>query len=234
MINHFTWTKVNLFLIILFFCSSLSYGQTIHAIVFAATNDATIGDGSQKSFNLISSEIETIINQTGLRSKLYYRTGDAFTLGSYQSVINDLEDVNLSQDVVLFYFLGHGYQSNNPYPNVVFKNTSGVVSQQDLDEASVSLEDISRELNQKGARLTIVIGEACNNELDLDSGNYTNTEDIVTNLTPPLATQEKYRRLFLQAEGSILVSSSRSGQPSYISKSEGGAFTQSFLKALHL
>ena len=233
MINHFTWTKVNLFLIILFFCSSLSYGQTIHAIVFAATNDATIGDGSQKSFNLISSEIETIINQTGLRSKLYYRTGDAFTLGSYQSVINDLEDVNLSQDVVLFYFLGHGYQSNNPYPNVVFKNTSGVVSQQDLDEASVSLEDISRELNQKGARLTIVIGEACNNELDLDSGNYTNTEDIVTNLTPPLATQEKYRRLFLQAEGSILVSSSRSGQPSYISKSEGGAFTQSFLKALH-
>ena len=233
MINHSTWTKVNLFLIILFFCSSLSYGQTIHAIVFAATHDATIGDGSQKSFNLISSEIETIINQTGLRSKLYYRTGDAFTLGSYQSVINDLEEVDLSKDIILFYFLGHGYQSNNPYPNVVFKNTSGVVSQQDLDESSVNLEDISRELNQKGARLTIVIGEACNNELDLDAENYTNTEDIVSNLTPPLATQLKYRRLFLQAEGSILVSSSRSGQPSYISKSEGGAFTQSFLKALH-
>jgi len=233
MINHFTWTKVNLFLIILFFCTSISYGQTIHAIVFAATNDATIGDGSQKSFNLISSEIETIINQTGLRSELYYRTGDAFTLGSYQSVINDLGDIDVSQDIILFYFLGHGYQSNNPYPNVVFKNTSGVVSQQDLDEASVNLEDISRELTQKGAKLTIVIGEACNNELDLESGNYTNTEDIVTNLTPPLATSEKYRRLFLEAKGSILVSSSRSGQPSYISKSEGGAFTHSFLKALH-
>ena len=233
MINHSTWTKVNLFLIILFFCSSLTYGQTIHAIVFAATNDATIGDGSQKSFNLISNEVETIINQTGLRSKLYYRTGEAFTLGSYQSVINDLEEINLSQDIILFYFLGHGYQSNNPYPNVVFKNTSGVVSEQDLDEASVNLEDISRELNQKGARLTIVIGEACNNELDLESGSYTQTEDVVTNLTPPLSTPSKYRRLFLQAEGSILVSSSRSGQPSYISKSEGGAFTQSFLKALH-
>jgi phage shock protein A len=233
MINHSTWNKVNLTFLFLFLTASLCYGQTIHAIVFAATNDATIGDGSQKSFNLISSEIETIINQTGMRSKLYYRTSEAFTLGSYQSVINELEDADLSKDMVLFYFLGHGYQSDNPYPNLVFKNTSGVVTEQDLSEASVNLEAISKEITAKGARLTIVIGEACNNELDLGSGNYANNEDVVTPLTPPLATAEKYRRLFLDAEGSILVSSSRSGQPSYISKSEGGAFTQSFLKALH-
>lgn len=229
-----TLNKRNIFLLFFLFYAAFSSGQTLHAIIFAATEDATIGDGSKKSFRLLSSEVENIINQTGLKSRLYYRTDTQFTLGSFQSVMSELEELDLSEDVVLFYFLGHGFQSGNPYPNLLFKNTSGVVTEQDLDEASVNLEEISREINSKGAKLTLVIGEACNNELDLEGGTYANLgDDDVSNLTPPLAAEGKYERLFLEAEGSILASSSLSGQPSYISKTEGGAFTQSFLKALH-
>ncbi len=232
MTNNKTGIVSYLFFAALLLCVNTLQAQTIHAIIFAATDDATIGNGTQKSYDLISREVENVLNQTGMKSKLYYKTGDSFSLGSYQSVMADLETEDLSNDVVLFYFLGHGFQSDNPYPSLLFQNTTGAVTEQQLDEAAVNLDDIRKELQQKNARLTLLIGEACNNELDLDNIQYKEDTEVVSNLTPPLASEKKFRRLFLEAEGMIMASSSRSGQPSYISSTEGGAFTQSFLRAL--
>ena len=232
MINRKYFTITLLLTSLLFISNSLE-AQRIHAIIFAATKDATIGNGTKKSFDLLSQEVENIANQTGITPKLYYRTGDAFTLGSYQSVMGDLGDEDLSNDIVLFYFLGHGYQNeSSPYPNLLFQNTSGAISEQQLDESAVDFAEIQAELQKRNARLTILIGEACNNELDLEGIQYASKNDNVSSLTPPLLSEKEYRRLFLEAKGMIVVSSSRSGQPSYISETQGGAFTQSFLAAL--
>jgi len=224
----FTW----LFIFVISWNNN-AYSQTIHAIIFAATDDATIGSGTGKSYNLLSREINNVISQTGMEVKTYYRSGENFSLGNFQNVMADLGETDLSNDVVLFYFLGHGFESeNSPYPTLLFKTTTGSVTEQQLDEAAVSMEDIKEEFQKINARLTLIIGEACNNELDLEGLQYKENTEVIKNLTPPLASEKKYNRLFRQAEGMIMVSSSRSGQPSYISSTEGGAFTQSFLESL--
>ena len=159
----------------------------MHAIIFAGTEDATIGNGTQKSFQLIKQEVENILNQTGMEVKTYYKIGEAFTLGSYNSVMADVSAEDLSNDVVLFYFLGHGFQSeDHSYPNLLFKNTSGGVTEQELDEAAVTFHEIQADLQKTNARLTLLIGEACNNELELDGLEYANKENEVSRLTPPL------------------------------------------------
>lgn len=219
-------------LLILFWCNgvSVSYGQTIHAIVFAATEDATIGAGSQKSFELISQEVERIANHTGMETILYYRTKQSFSRVNLERVYRRLDKADLSDDVVLFYFLGHGYKSKSKYPNLLFTNTKGELSETELKATTVNLGTISKTLLKKKARLTLVFGEACNDALD-ESGVYDG--DINTMSRPPVMDKARYQRLFRHASGSFILASSERGQPSYISASKGGAFTQAFLSALH-
>ncbi len=170
MIHNSTVSFFSLLFVIVISWSNLAHAQTIHAIIFAASDDATIGAGTQKSYHLLTQEMNNIVSQTGMEIKTYYKSGSSFTLGNYQSVMADLGEEDLSNDVVLFYFLGHGFESeSSPYPNLLFKTTTGSVTEQQLDEATVSMEVIKDELQQKNARLTILIGEACNNELDLES-----------------------------------------------------------------
>lgn len=228
-------TRLFTTIVLTIFCAfyvSTTSAQTIHTILFAATDDNTIGKGTEQSYEMIVEEIETIANTTNLKSELYFRTGQAFSINNYNKIIQQLSDIDVSKDVILFYFLGHGYESSSDYPNLLFKNTRGSIDREELDEASKNLEVISQELTKLGARMTIVVGEACNNEFDLDQGSV-NVEDVISTMAAPSPVNaSQYKRLFQYAEGSLLISSSRKGQPSYISRSEGGAFTQAFLKAL--
>ncbi len=203
--------------------------QTIHAIVFAATEDATIGRGTQQSFDMINKEVEQIASQTDMETILYYRTGQQFSVASLEKVYDRLKGYDLSEDVVLFYFLGHGYKSRSKYPTLLFTNTRGDLTEEELEEVSVELNDISKKLTKYKARLTLVVGEACNDDFEHTDGQ---GNDVTTMNRPAVMDKAKYKKLFLYASGALLMSSSKSGQPSYISATKGGAFTQGFLKAL--
>jgi hypothetical protein len=80
------------------------------------------------------------------------------------------------------------------------------------------------------ARLTIVIGEACNDDLSVEE--VTENAESFNTMKPVLGDKNRYKRLFIHASGSFIFWSSQTGQPSYISPTKGGAFTQGFLAAL--
>lgn len=216
-------------LVIMVLQVSNNTAQTIHAIVFAATEDATIGQGTKLSFERINKEVERIANQTDMETILYYRTGKQFTTASLEKVYDRLKGYDLEEDVILFYFLGHGYKSRSKYPTLLFTNTRGDLTEEELEAVSINLDDVSKKLLKYKARLTLVIGEACNDDFERTG---TGGNDVTTMSRPPVIDNKKYEKLFLYASGGLLLSSSKSGQPSYISATKGGAFTQGFLKAL--
>ncbi len=214
-------------------CCCLSYhsnSQTLHAIIFAATEDATIGEGTVKSMDLLSAEVENIATSAGLTPVLYYREGQRFNKKNLEQVYQQLKGENLENDVILFYFIGHGYSSRTKYPNLLFLNTNGVIPETEIEDYSVNLKTISDILIEKKARLTIVIGEACNNELSKTED--AETGEIFDKMKAPVVDKARYQRLFSHASGSFIFWSSQTGQPSYISPTKGGAFTQGFLSAL--
>ena len=234
MIRMNTLSEILLSLLMFGVFMTAASAQTLHTIIFAATEDATIGKGSEQSYELLNTEIENIANLTGMESELYYRTGRAFNISNFNRILSRIKTNITSKDVILFYFLGHGYEGDKDYPNLLFTNTSGTITQEDLNESSKSLEEISKELNKMKARLTIVIGESCNNKLDLDQSIFSGNKEVISAMKSPTPIERtQYQRLFRYAEGSLLISSSRRGQPSYISQTQGGAFTKSFIDALH-
>lgn len=204
--------------------------QNLHAIVFAATEDATIGDGTEKSMALISAEIENIAKNADLTPVLYYRKGQRFSRSNLERIYQQLDGENLENDVILFYFLGHGYSERGKYPNLLFLNTDGELNEDEIADYSVNLKTVSDVLLAKKARLTIVVGEACNDKLAVEEE--TETGESFTTMKPPIGDKSRYKRLFTHASGSFVFWSSQTGQPSYISPTKGGAFTQGFLSAL--
>jgi|GEM_PF-2794735 hypothetical protein len=225
--NHF---KYILLILICWLSAIVANGQNLHAIVFAATDDATIGEGTEKSLELISAEIENIAKNADLTPVLYYRKGQRFSRANLDRIYQQLDGEDLENDVILFYFLGHGYSKRGKYPNLLFLNTDGELDEDEIEDYSVNLKTVSEELLAKKARLTLVIGEACNDELAVEE--QTESGEYFSTMKPTLADKSRYKRLFLNASGSFVFWSSQTGQPSYISPTKGGAFTQGFLSAL--
>lgn len=219
------------FLLILLCClSALANAQNLHAIVFAATDDVTIGEGTEKSMELISAEIENIAKSADLTPVLYYRKGQRFSRANLERIYQQLDGENLEEDVILFYFLGHGYSDRGKYPNLLFLNTDGELDEDEIADYSVNLKTVSDVLLAKKARLTIVIGEACNDDLDVEE--VVENGEVFNTMKPVVADKSRYKRLFVHASGSFVFWSSQTGQPSYISPTKGGAFTQGFLSSL--
>jgi len=125
------------------------------------------------------------------------------------------------EDVILFYFTGHGYRYENQrecedYP-YLFISKERVA----LSEAGLCFGQLSEQLLSKNARLLVSLADCCNNVLPVEE---------------PIAMSnrgfsEVYKRLFLQTEGYLIASSSLPGQFSYATNN-GGYFTNSFLQSI--
>ena len=123
-------------------------------------------------------------------------------------------------DVILFYYTGHGYRHNDqsdpfPYMNL----TTGGGHPYDI---GLSMKWVNDQLTRKGARLTLTLGDLCNSIIDLPEPG---SELEVGQIT------EAYKRLFLYSHGEVLMCSSKAGQYSIATRS-GSHFTNAFLEAL--
>lgn len=220
------------------FLSTSTYAQTLHAIVFSATEDETIGVANETSYQLLRDEIEKIGYNTGMDVQLYPYIDENFTKANVAQVLFDLDKIDLSNDVVLFYFLGHGFSSEETkWPNLLFMNTAEgkPLGQSDVKAASLNLEAIEQSLSQKNARLTIVMAEASNDELGKINAVAPEEGvdfDLFKTDEGSLSDEERYKDLFLFSRGSIVASSSKPEYLSYYNEKQGGLFTRGFLGAL--
>lgn len=201
--------------------------QTLHAIVFADTQDRNIGIFDKQDFVNMTLELNTIASATGLQLKQYYYKDAQCNNGNLVSLLSDIR--TSSDDVVFFYYTGHGTRSTNDsseFPQLCL----GSHNEQDF----YPLEKVLRKLSALPARLKIVIGDCCNSIAPgVTSKDYATKGPTVLTKDPVNA----YCNLFLGSEGTIIASGSRKGEnSSTVSYADGnpagGIFTVTLLEVM--
>lgn len=213
-------------LILVFFCIASGTialdAATLHSVIVADTTDESIGDSTAVDLSMMRKETVKIAHYTGLRLRETILQGRYVEPHALLKVIDKLKVK--SDDVVVFYFSGHGFRSeskgDNPWPNLYFS----------LKGEGVDLTLVKEKLEEKNPRFILAIADVCNSEIpDLLSPplvfkmfRYSNDEEVM---------KANYRTLFLETEGTLIVSSSEVGEFSW-GTSSGGLFTLAFLQSL--
>lgn len=219
----------------LFFTTTVK-GSTIHAFIVVNTNDYQKSDqGAINAWKISKNKIEEELNRietyTNLGLEKYYFTDNKFIKYELQKSINQLSVG--SNDVILFYFAGHGFNLINNecnYPNIVVSkkmNQYGkeLYSDESIDswlEVSINSCTIISQLRKKNARLLITLFETCNNQVYSDAG-----------LFRPNNSKRNYKALYEDARGEVFITASKSGQGAKWDSKIGGYFTHYFLNELH-
>ncbi|HZK07131.1 MAG TPA: caspase family protein [Bacteroidales bacterium] len=217
-------------LLIMFLISKQTSAQTLHCIIAGATNEqnSVIREGTRLSIDAMMSEIGAIEKNTSVRRKVYELTGTNFKSENLQKTIGDL---NCNEnDVILFYYNGHGFRyrdQSDKWPTLFMGYH--IEGFDDTYLRSISLSKIANELKAKGARLTILIVDCCNGELSVLSPSDIEVNGIAS-LNFSVRNSERFKELYEQSSGFIIVSSSEPGQTSGVSSRYGGYFTNSFLE----
>lgn len=190
-----------------------------HAILFADTNDPKIGKTTELDLSKVSSML--IEAQSSLQGemefKYYIYPGNYCNPENLRRVLNGM---NIgSQDVVFFYYSGHGVRSihdTSDYPQMCL----GL----GLDQQSkmISVEGLDGEIAKKKPRLRFTVSDCCNSvgenvssKLEISKG-----PSVISN-----QTRANYKKLFLEKFGHVIVTSSRKGETSSCNLKVGGFFT---------
>lgn len=199
-------------------------GMTLHTVLVCDTLDTSIGSSTQADCHqvrLFAQEIakktnmklkETVLQDRQVRPKLLFKA---------------LENLKFeSDDVVLFYFSGHGYRSvakgKDVWPFLYFS----------VVDRGVDFTKLTKELRNKHPRLLLAIADCCNNVIPQDYLPLMATRAFF--LAPKITTdleQQNLTRLFVETQGTFITSSSIPGQYSWGGAS-GGLFTYSFIHNL--
>jgi hypothetical protein len=185
---------------------------TLHAFLVAETNDYNIG--ARADFPKMQQKMREIAEIVGLELQLHLYEKH---LAQPQQLVSDIKNLVCNeQDIVWFYYTGHGFQA--------YDYGSGQFSGFKMDTTRFTLESVHATLQNAKPRLLITMYDACNWR------NFDFTEEVI--LAP---TQKKtYWALFRQARGSIKVAANTAGyhQYSWGDSQAGGFFTIAFWESL--
>lgn len=209
-----------IFTLILLLINNNTLSQKLHLIFVGDTRDPEIGSSANNSFTFYERIAENAVKYAQLQGlKKYQMSGNDLSKEYLNNLINTLQ-IN-EKDIILFYSSTHGWNDNtSEYPRLVLETEAkpSIVN-------SVNLTEIYEKLRSKNARLTIVLGEACNSFM-LDRPKV-GPPRAATH--PPVDVNVLYfKDLFLRSKMSIMACSSSKGQVSVSDREEGGRFTQAF------
>ncbi|WP_138995116.1 caspase family protein [Larkinella sp. C7] len=196
-----------------------SLGQAkLHFIVFADTDDPTLGDANRKTYNYLTGNYgPNVARYAGLSLEMAAYSGAKCLATELDQKLDALK-VD-ADDVVLFYFIGHGWNNRqNEYPSLIFGKANA--DRATLETSSRNLQTIYERILAKKPRLALVIGEACNKERS-DEPPVTSKREAIPMDAPESADAAKYNALFRNYAGSLILSSCKRNQYSF-SDPKGG------------
>lgn len=199
----------------------------IYAVLCGQTEVFDIGKGCEVSVGKMTDFLEVVSHETEIPVEYVYCTGENY---SKQNILAQLDRINLENpdsSIIFFYATSHGFNYQDTPTRFAFlgahprrKNLTA----REFNEFGMSLElDVHRRLLSKGARLTITIGEACNNLINMDVPD----RYQAMNLNRP----HRLRELFRESIGDIISTSSKLDQFSWTDSKDGGIWTNQFLRS---
>lgn len=213
---------ISIFFLMLLVCN-ITYadisGGTVHFIVFADTEDASIGNSCNQTLKYLQTnllvKLRRYLDDKDVRSYIYEGNGN-FTRSKLNATLSSLN--TSTNDVILFYYTGHGFNNgSNDYPTLTLGRDG-----EDLSLRKKELLDIYNTLRAKSHRLLVVMAEACNKQA---------TGTSISDNSPFEDDGVKFRNLFA-ASGDYMISSSKKGQASYSQAGSMGLFSRSFADAM--
>lgn len=198
---------------------------TLHLLVVANSLDVSIGPGCEVDRRKLKTEFANIAEALGIQFKSYEVEGKAFAKGQVMAMLDAFQPG--ANDVVAFFYRGHGFRFSDQeeaWPMMSMRYSSF----QPLE--SIAISDVYHRIVGKGARLNLIFGDMCNNDIGISQPVSNTFTAMQSNLYPSL---EKLRRLFLEAKGNILSVAAKPGEVSWVNNVEGGLYTSSFFEALY-
>lgn len=200
----------------------------LHFILVANTNDPRIGYSVQKDVVNITSQVKDVATFLNLPLNLVEISGDKFGKAALETALNNLKPG--SNDIVLFYYSGHGYSNDRnaaeAYPQFDLRQSRF----DDILVATMNASEVYEKLKAKPARLNLVITDCCNSSLGLlkpEGKNFALT-------TKSLMSWEKSYcyDLFMKSRGSVIATAAKKGQYAYGNTDVGGYFTSNLITAM--
>lgn len=209
------------------YSSNILRAQTLHAIIFADTNDPNIGIFDKQDYINMTMEVSTIASATGMKLNKYFFSGEHCSKAQLIKVLDRLK--TNKDDVIIFYYSGHGTRSlhdKSEYPQMCL----GSRRESDF----FPLESVLNMLKAQHARLKIVFGDCCNSVSPGVTSKEPASKGFTVLTKGPVNT---YTNLFRNYKGFIIASGSQKGENSITlsyndGSPAGGAFTIYFLSAL--
>ena len=201
--------------------------QTIHSIIFANTfAEEKIASACKIDKDRVMLELKTISRVLKYELKQEVYADYDFSVENLKNSIGNL--VCSPNDIVFFYFSGHGARAKNDVSDWPQLNLNP--QNENRDENYFPLEKVDRIIKEKGARLTIVLGDCCNSASPIVSPKLINKgQTTVDNIDSPDVV---YSGLFGDCAGNVLISSSSKGEFSLALQDQGGLFTLSYFSGV--
>jgi len=197
---------------------------TVRALLVADTQDASIGVGTKSNLDRMTTLLRRAAREGSFPLDLKTVSGADF---SCTSILAALDAMQASpQDTVLFYVAAHGYRTSSTtsrFPDYY------CIKPGDKPGTVVGTGLVEQRLKAKGARFVIAIADTCNVTLSREPSA------IPVGRAFEDVDPQAWRRLFLRYSGTILMSGSTTGKPSWYfngGRRAGGMFTHQFLDAL--
>ncbi len=236
---------LNLFLFI-FFASGMFFtpaleGASLHVILVGDSLNDQDPTGFEGGIDLWRREAKKIAAYTGLELEGVIFEGHHCRVEHVMSYIEELKVE--PDDIVILYFAMHGSRTkekNNRWPDLSFS----------LDQQKIDFNLFNDLLREKNPRLFLSIADSCNNivttratgnpanhpalaaEEEENRQAFTNTSSFTSLLVKSTSDEllAKYKRLFLDHSGSIIISTSSPGQFSIKHCLTGGVFTTQLIE----
>lgn len=205
------------------YAGGLAKSPKIHFIVFAATNDQNqiIRDGCENSYQNMKELVTNIAKINAYRVESNEYIGDDFKK-TYLARLLDNSQIE-SQDLVFFYFIGHGYQNKGTncqkqFPLLYLGNTR-VASPS--PQESIGLNVVYEKLKAKNPKFLFLMTDAC---------QIPATENGLGGANKNQALDYNLKSLF-GGQGEVIITACQPNNPAYITKN-GGIMTTEFVRLL--
>jgi Caspase domain len=213
----------------------------MHVLLVSDTKDPTRGEHHKSDLLKMTASFDTIRKYIGITDANYNLKiikDDEVTHSNVNAAINKWLKPG-REDIVVFYFFGHGFRKNVkdsfPYINLISlvnitKRTWKADSLKVIDSA-IGMQSIFQRIQKKGARLNLVLSDVCN--INIGQDPYTTLQPATRGENTWSFNPTSVRELFLSTKRvSVLSNACKNGEASWSTNRLGGFFTNKFNSAL--
>jgi hypothetical protein len=203
-----------------------NYNAKLHLIVVANTLIGDIGASCAADRDKLDYEFRSIAEALGTGYEKHVIDGSSFNKSSVMAKLNAFRAG--PNDIVVFVYRGHGFRWNNQtdaYPMLDLRTSNYITLNQ---ASSLGLSEVYNTIKNKGARLNIILGDCCNNNIGISQLTSTSFLNSQTDNKPDIT---RLRKLFMEARGNLIAAAAKAGEYSWANPF-GGFYTLSFIQAL--